>query len=111
MLIAIAAAIAVSSTAPAAPAETEKPAVVKLEGHGVAGARCDAGVVQADSIVRYDHSAANAPTLDREPYRGDVLLFSAVERKVGGCSLPVIRARTTDSVGGVIEVKPAPIDR
>jgi hypothetical protein len=61
-------------------------------------------------VVRYDHGAAGAAGPEREPYRGEAELFSLVERKVGNCSEPVIRARATG--GGVIISEPvAPIDR
>lgn len=120
MLIAIAAAVSVTiaplpDAAPVegAPAEAVKPepkAASEVLDH-IRVAACPAGVVVTGSTARYDRGAVDAPSLDRQPYRGDVQLFSAVERRVGNCSEPVIRARA--SVGGpAIIIEPAaPVDR
>ena len=59
--------------------------------------RCDAKILNAATVpvARYE-SGGEAGALDRQPSRGEAQLFSAVELKVDGCSLPVIRARAGD---------------
>ena len=120
MLIAIAAA-AVASTQPVL---TDEDYRLRVERNGVMvetllGAeakliadrnRCAAKVMEAGApAVRYDRDAADRGAVDQQPYRGEAQLFSAVELKVEGCSLPVIRARATDMPA--IKVDPVPVDR
>ena len=88
-------------------------AVVRAEAELVAGRtnRCDAKILDTAAVpgVRYDPGAADPGALDRQPSRGEAQLFSAVELKVGGCSLPVIRARVGDPAP--VQTDPLPVDR
>jgi hypothetical protein len=87
-------------------------AVVRAEAALVASRtnRCAAKVMEASAPgVRYDHGAADPGAMDKQPYRGEVQLFSAVELKVEGCSLPVIRARASDVPP--LQNQAPPIDR
>jgi hypothetical protein len=59
--------------------------------------------------VLYDRGAADPGALDQQPYRGEAQLFSAVELRVEGCSLPVIRARVTNAPPA--EMEAVPVDR
>lgn len=120
MLIAIAAAAAVATTQPGWISEEEYQAKVKqhaatVEFVGRAEAelvanRCAAKVLNTNApVVRYDRGAADPGGLDQQPYLGEVQLFSAVELKVDGCSLPVIRTRATKPA--VIQPQALPLDR
>lgn len=122
MLIAIAAAAAVASTQPVLTDEAyrakveqrqqEAQALVQREAVLVAERtnRCAAQVMKTDAPgVLYDRGAADPGALDRQPTRGEAQLFSAVELRVEGCSLPVIRARATNAPPAELEA--VPVDR
>jgi hypothetical protein len=114
MLIAIAAAAAVASTLPTLTDEqpqtkVEQPAAVRVEAKLIADRtnRCTARVMEASTPgVRYDRGAADPGALDRQPDRGEAQLFSTVELKVEGCSLPVLRARAGDMPPVTLEAVP-----
>ena len=73
--------------------------------------RCAAKILQTAAApgVRYDRGAADSGALDRQPARNEAQLFSTVELKVGGCSLPVIRARSDDPAP--LQMDLVPVDR
>ena len=87
--------------------------ILRAEAEVVAGRanRCEAKILNTAIVptARYDHGGSDAGALDRQPARGEAQMFSAVELRVGGCSLPVIRARAGDPAP--VQTDPLPVDR
>lgn len=84
MLIAIAAA-AVALTQPPAPIVVDLAPTAKA---------CATQLIQTDvASGKFDPLAPMDGGVERKPDRAPAFLVSAVDRKVDGCSVPVIRAR------------------